>query len=152
LTGNEPEAISQVPGEHVQMDVKNFLTGSRAVSKKSVHRLASQTAAPNSCGQTLSNDEHPAAVRLIQIDQPHPVDLGDDQQMTRVYRVDVTKSKQSIIFVHYAGIRSAGHDAAEHIIHVSRFAHSPKRPSLDVQIAVLCPHMIVNDSGYHGQT
>ena len=34
LTGIEAEAISQVPGEHVQMDMENFLTGSLAISKK----------------------------------------------------------------------------------------------------------------------
>jgi hypothetical protein len=71
------------------MDVENLLTRSLAVSEKQVHSLAPQTAVPNSGGQALSDHEHPAAVGLAEVGQPHTVDLRDDQHMTGVHRIHV---------------------------------------------------------------
>lgn len=49
------------------MDVENLLTRSLAISEKQVHSLTPQTAAPNSCGQALSNHEHPTTVGLVEV-------------------------------------------------------------------------------------
>jgi hypothetical protein len=67
LTGIEAEKIPHIAGEHVQMDVENLLTRSLAISEKQVHSLTPQTAAPNSCGQSLSNHEHPTTVGLVEV-------------------------------------------------------------------------------------
>jgi hypothetical protein len=67
LTGIEAEKIPRIAGEHVQMDVENLLTRSLAISEKQVHSLTPQTAAPNSCGQALSNHEHPTTVGLVEV-------------------------------------------------------------------------------------
>jgi hypothetical protein len=123
LTGIEVETIPGIAGENVQMNVKNLLTGGLAISEKQVHSLASQTAAPNSCGQALRNHEHPTTVGLVQVGEPDPVDLRNDQQVAQVHRIQVAEGKQSIILVDDAGIRSAGNDAAEHTIHTGSFAH-----------------------------
>jgi hypothetical protein len=75
------------------MDVEDLLTRSLAICEKQVHSLTAQTAAPKGSGHTLSDHEHPTAIGLVEVRQPHAVGLRDDQHMTGVHRVQVAEGE-----------------------------------------------------------
>jgi len=104
----ETEAVSRKPGKHVKVDVKDLLPCRLTVRKEEIDPLTPQTARPQSRGYFLRYTEHFGAGSLFEVGQAGRVGVWDHENVTGVYRLDIHKSRASLVPINDAARKLTG--------------------------------------------
>jgi hypothetical protein len=91
----------------VQVNVEYLLAGRLAVGQEEVYPLAPEAACTKRCGDPLDNTQHTGAGVFGQLRQGCGVIVGHDEDVTRVYGLDVHERGATGVARNHILLRSA---------------------------------------------
>ena len=97
------KAIAGKTRDDMQVNVKNFLAGGRAIGQEEVNALAAQVGAPERRGQPLGQSKEMRAYVRVQIGQGRGVDIGDDEGVAGIDGLNIHEGGAVVVVMDEAG-------------------------------------------------
>jgi hypothetical protein len=104
----------------MQMNVMNFLSGHFTVGEEHVHPFAAKVAGTQSSSETLCRLRKPSSDLLRQVSQTSSMPNWNNEQMTKVDRLDVHERRTMLVTVYERPSRTAHQDLTKNTV---RHAH-----------------------------
>jgi len=95
------------------MDVKHLLHSGGAIRQEEIDAFTTQIGNSDPLGQYLSDSKYVGASLGLQVSKAGGMSIGDDQEVTRVDRLDVHEGSHQIVSIDDGRFRSALKDFTE---------------------------------------
>jgi hypothetical protein len=112
-TKAKSKTIPTVAGNHMQMHMKDFLSGGFPIGQKEIHPFTAHGGPPKRPGEIHGHAEQVSAGLRLQLVQACSVDPWHDQDMPLVHGLDVHKGHRNIISIDSARWGSSTNDLTE---------------------------------------